>query len=494
MVNVLSTILWYYLDTKDEGTLFLIFQIIISNLIKIVCKYHIVKKTECCTQEAINNIPSTITDLRVSEFAPNIWPPNITNLTIYSGEWKNVPSTVQILKFKGVWAKDKLTEYPPNLIYLSTRTPNPLVNFPENLKQLKVETNVNENFNFPSSRTKLHMHITKNNGKNKEPITFNFKNLPSTITDLLFKCDKLSPVSDPLPLSLKKCYLWDAESFTSTIFPPSITELSLHYTLSSDSLFNGPLPHLSSNLTKLYIRGYFNSSVDNLPPSLTFLSLGRNFNRPVDHLPSSLLHLDFNYPDGYCTFDQEINNLPSSLLTLSLSYFFKQSVDKLPQSLTSLNFSEQSFAHFNNPINHLPSSLLNLQLNDAFNHPIDNLPPSLTNLSIRGKFAQKIDKLPISIQKLTISGVFNQPIDHLPSKLLSLHIIGGYYNKTKFNKQLKNLPNTLQILQLPESFSKSLRHIPSSVSHVIIPSWNNTIPVTVSKVTVEDRILCRIVS
>lgn len=147
-----------------------------------------------------------------------------------------------------------------------------------------------------------------------------------------------------------------------------------------------------------------------------------------------------------------INNDYSQEILLTML----ESLPKLEKLILPMNF--------NLPLDDLPSSLLYLEIGPVFNHSIDNFEIKLTNLNsliIRNTFIINfsLKKLPQSLKKLHIIDVFDDSIDYLPDGLEEL-IMNSY------NKEIKNLPKSLKIINFGTKYNQPLPELPSELEEI----------------------------
>lgn len=229
--------------------------------------------------------------------------------------------------------------------------------------------------------------------------------------------------------------------------------------------YNGPMT-LTNNLKYLILSYNFNNPIefnsdDNY--NLSHLTFGRKFNKSII-LPNSLTHLIFG---------EEFNmglELNENLIFLAFGSDFNQHII-LPNSLTHLNFKSE----FNQQLI-LPNSLTHLKL--IYTENFSNL-TGLENLKYLfleekfpdGNISSVVNYLPNNLKILYVKIFTINPkitFDDLPNDLKELHLhIDLLYIHPTLN--LNNLPDSIEILELPHKYSQPLLKFPKNL-HTIICS------------------------
>ena len=206
----------------------------------------------------------------------------------------------------------------------------------------------------------------------------------------------------------------------------------------------------------------FAHTLRSLPDTLEFLELGRNakqaqlpdslrglvcrnFIGPLSLLPRGLLRANITFPLHDHT--RRFEDLPPGLRELSITNF-SGSLDCLPAALESLECNYGT----NETVDNLPPGLKRLKLGRPFNRPLDHLPAGLTHLIVTsGYFDQSLMRLPQSLLVICLGEEFDSPIV-LPPALRQLRFASG----SPFNLPLGELPNTLELLELPKRYQQEL--------------------------------------
>lgn len=188
---------------------------------------------------------------------------------------------------------------------------------------------------------------------------------------------------------------------------------------------------LPSNL-KMLIIGDFSKNMINLPDSIEVILLGSKFDSFFEKWPKNLKKLKITYK-----INQLLDNLPDGLEILIIGGLFNYRLDNLPKTLKKLDFVGLS----------------------EFNQPLDNLPDGLVKLRVSGIFNQSLDFLPIGLKSLYITSKFNSLLDNLPEDLREL----SFSSLAMFNNDINNLPDTIEILELPLCYYLKVRRFPKNL-------------------------------
>ena len=187
---------------------------------------------------------------------------------------------------------------------------------------------------------------------------------------------------------------------------------------------------------KIVFTPYFNQPLNKYVELISMfnqLEFGYRFNHPIDNflLNLNLTHLVF----GDC-FNQQVSRmLPDSLIYLEFGLDFNQSVNNLPSNLTHLKFSWD------------------------FSQQIDNL-PNIVYLSVSNNLS--LDNLPNSLKELVLGLDFNLELNNLPNQLKKISI----RNVNLYDKELNNLPESVELIELPIGYDKKLSKLPKNLKTI----------------------------
>ena len=195
-----------------------------------------------------------------------------------------------------------------------------------------------------------------------------------------------------------------------------------------------------------------------LLPELTFAN---SFNESLDHIsfPECIRHITFGR-----AFDQSLKHVkfPSQLKVLEINGVYNQPLDDVE----------------------FPDSLEIIAIGGWFNHSLDKVkfPAKLQDFSLRGRFRKSLEAVvfPVGLEILEVNCFFTGPLPSLPdtvkylvvdgssdicldtyvfpTNLLSLNL-GDFFS----NQSLKQLPDSLEVLNLGKRFLGPLLTIPKNV-------------------------------
>ena len=126
--------------------------------------------------------------------------------------------------------------------------------------------------------------------------------------------------------------------------------------------------------------------------------------------------------------------------------------DKLT-SLQHLTFGYR----FNQPVGGVFDKLTELQgltLGYSFSQPLD-IPPNIKILKLDCNNIHIINNLPNGVEELVLLYYFNLELNDLPN---SIKII-SFDSDSSYDKELNNLPKSLEKLYLPEKYDKEIKNI-----------------------------------
>jgi len=108
-----------------------------------------------------------------------------------------------------------------------------------------------------------------------------------------------------------------------------------------------------------------------------------------------------------------------------------------------------------NSLVHL-TQLVELTLGKHFNQEL-NIPSNIKKLKLNCNNINLIENLPNGIEELKLDYNFNLPLTNLPN---SIKII-SFYEKSKYDIELNNLPHFLEKLYLPIEYNKVIKDVNS---------------------------------
>jgi hypothetical protein len=122
-------------------------------------------------------------------------------------------------------------------------------------------------------------------------------------------------------------------------------------------------------------------------------------------------------------------------------------------------------------VNNLPQTLTHLTFGCYFNQSVDKLPETLTHLTLGDKFNKSVNYLPKNIKNLKLM-CDNNLINKLPDHIKKLYVV--FYAQEKFNKNIINLPTTIdEIVIENEFYKKYFKNIPFGVKFTFMSNKNN---------------------
>ncbi len=416
----------------------------------------------------ITNLPKNLRYLKIGTMSSHIayLNPKLEHLNIelswtIADNWVNhihgniiqtkIPDSLIDLKLNGF---KEAIEFPSNLKKLKMIDyHNKLVNLPDSIKHLVLEK-FNNKIKLPEKLVTLEM-----NEYNAEPFesfpinlkklyiyyySFQIKNLPSKLESINVTCYDWINNKAIIPSTLKSICInggtfndWKKSHIINRKYQNYIKwqmkdeddqdEDDQNYKEDDDNDMNHPwsppnhyenfqksLMNIPSHASELEI-AIGNKNYDLILPSWIkkLIINSHNYKKQLQNLPEQLIELEFK--------DHSTLNL-SMIGTI---YHIEDMFDSLPSNLKKLRIkSINPYMKFNN----LPNSLEYFQLhNDSFDHLLDNLPDSLKHLDL-------------------VSLSFNKPLDNLPNSIKKLNLYAS-----DFDKPLKNLPNGLEFLMICSS-------------------------------------------
>jgi len=283
-----------------------------------------------------------------------------------------------------------------------------------------------------------------------------------------------------LPTTLEYLKLMDNFNQDITFLPNSVTTFEIN-----SQVFSSQLNIKNCNLKTLTIGGSylqdngqpnlnFNQPLNELPNTLETLTIMEchEFNQPLNHLPDNLQNLKLI---GTAKFNQHLNKLPINLKYLLIEgskrfdeeydyeeydedcgVDFNKSLDRLPEGLEKLVLKDLEF--FSHSLDNLPVNLKKLYIKNTNIKLVNNLPINLKKLELIGTKVRNFDRLPEGLEKLVIIQDFNKPIDSLPRGLKYLKLVSD-----KFNQELNNLPNIVELNLYCPIFKKGIDNLPFSL-------------------------------
>lgn len=133
----------------------------------------------------------------------------------------------------------------------------------------------------------------------------------------------------------------------------------------------------------------------------------------------------------------------------------------------------------NHPIDNLPNIITELVLHNAETSQLYDLPNSITNLYLVN-FVGQLDCLCSTVKTIDFGSKFNSDVKNLPEKLEELKF-GDAFNKSvdflpeclkiiifgeSFNQNVNNLPNKLERIFFGKNFSQPIDKLPDSVVYI----------------------------
>lgn len=311
-----------------------------------------------------------LTHLALYDVIDNI-PPSVTHLRLYKISNFSLPPALTHFSLEGSVDSPAPISFPISTRYLSFGNMfNQQITLPPALTHLTFGIDFNMPVELPLSITHLEFGLNFN-----QPVL-----LPTSLISLKFGYNFTQKI-DSIPPSLTCLSLGRSANYPLN-FPPSITDLTFYQLpciLPPSSLAKTPLDMILDHLPKLSHlvcdndQDYFTK----FPPSLSHFTVGVSFNRPLPPLPPNLTSLrmgiQFNHP---------LSDLPPSLLDLKLGYWFNHPLPSLPPSLSSLTLG----CCFNQPLPPLPLHLTHLILAGTITYSLPPLLSSITHLAICNTF------------------------------------------------------------------------------------------------------------
>lgn len=203
------------------------------------------------------------------------------------------------------------------------------------------------------------------------------------------------------------------------------------------------IPTLSERelLPELNFSNNFNESLDhiNFPDCIRHITFGRSFNQSFKYVkfPSKLKILEING-----VYNQPLDDVefPDSLIIIAIGGWFNHSLDKVK----------------------FPANLQDFSLRGKFEKSLENVlfPVGLEILEVSCLFTGPLPSLPDTVKHLVVDGSSDICLDTyvFPTNLLSLNL-GDFFS----DQSLKQLPDSLEVLNLGRKFLGPLLTIPKNV-------------------------------
>lgn len=174
----------------------------------------------------------------------------------------------------------------------------------------------------------------------------------------------------------------------------------------------------------------------------------------LNDLPKSVQNMSiFCYPRN------TIINYPPNLVKLRLINANETELNNIPESVKKIYL--HGITNYN--IEKLGDTIKELYIYDNYNRAINKFPKNLEILVFPLAYEHKIINLPLFLKKIKLPNMRDNEIKNLPEGLLEINVYS-------YNKILKDLPNSIEIIRFVKNYHNEINKLPESLKLIECPN------------------------